>query len=131
MQSRISPDNWQKVSGLGIYESILNRAVPDSSTVPKYPQVSLVKILGVGCYFRDCEIRTRKVANSLENLQMCSKSCKYALNVCKYAWKVENGRYGRWFDPLNGVTAKNPWKISFNSLLSDKWHISCKAGVKY
>ena len=28
MQSRISPDNWQKVSGLGIYESILNRAVP-------------------------------------------------------------------------------------------------------
>ena len=58
---------------------------PDSSTVPKYPQVSLVKILGVGCYFRDCEIRTRKLANSLENLQMCSKSCKYALNVCKYA----------------------------------------------
>ena len=27
MQSGISPDNWQKVSGLGIYESILNRAV--------------------------------------------------------------------------------------------------------
>ena len=27
MQSRISPDKWQKVSGLGIYESILNRAV--------------------------------------------------------------------------------------------------------
>ena len=27
MQSRISPDNWQKVSGLGIYKSILNRAV--------------------------------------------------------------------------------------------------------
>ena len=27
MQSRISPDNWEKVSGLGIYESILNRAV--------------------------------------------------------------------------------------------------------
>ena len=27
MQSRLSPDNWQKVSGLGIYESILNRAV--------------------------------------------------------------------------------------------------------
>ena len=27
MQSRISPDNWQKVSGLGIYSSILNRAV--------------------------------------------------------------------------------------------------------
>ena len=104
---------------------------PDSSTVPKYPQVSLVKILGVECYFRDCEIRTPKVANSLENLQMGSKSCKYALNVCKYAWKVENGRYGRWFDPLNGVTAKNPWKIWFNSLLSDKWHISCKAGVKY
>ena len=27
MQSRISPDNGQKVSGMGIYESILNRAV--------------------------------------------------------------------------------------------------------
>ena len=27
MQSRISPDNWQKVSGLGIYQSILNRSV--------------------------------------------------------------------------------------------------------
>ena len=27
MQSRISPDNWQKVSGLGIYQSFLNRAV--------------------------------------------------------------------------------------------------------
>ena len=27
MQSRISPDNWQKVSGLGIYQSILNPAV--------------------------------------------------------------------------------------------------------
>ena len=27
MQSCISPDNWQKVSGLGIYEFILNRAV--------------------------------------------------------------------------------------------------------
>ena len=27
MQSRISPDNLEKVSGLGIYESILNRAV--------------------------------------------------------------------------------------------------------
>ena len=27
MQSRISPDNWQTVSGLGIYESIFNRAV--------------------------------------------------------------------------------------------------------
>ena len=27
MQSCISPDNWQKVSGLGIYQSILNRAV--------------------------------------------------------------------------------------------------------
>ena len=27
MQSRISPDNWQKVSGLGIYEFILNRVV--------------------------------------------------------------------------------------------------------
>ena len=27
MQSRLSPDNWQKVSGLEIYESSLNRAV--------------------------------------------------------------------------------------------------------
>ena len=27
MQSRIFPDNWQKVSGLGIYQSILNAAV--------------------------------------------------------------------------------------------------------
>ena len=27
MQSHISPDNLQKVSGLGIYQSILNRAV--------------------------------------------------------------------------------------------------------
>ena len=27
MQSRISPDNWHKVSGFGIYQSILNRAV--------------------------------------------------------------------------------------------------------
>ena len=27
MQSRIFPDNWQKVSGLGIYQSILNPAV--------------------------------------------------------------------------------------------------------
>ena len=27
MQSRISPNNWQKVSALGIYQSILNSAV--------------------------------------------------------------------------------------------------------
>ena len=27
MQSRISPHNWKKVSGLGTYQSILNRAV--------------------------------------------------------------------------------------------------------
>ena len=27
MQSRISPDNWKKVSGLGIYESNLSLAV--------------------------------------------------------------------------------------------------------
>ena len=27
MQSCISPENWQKVSGLGIYQSTLNRAV--------------------------------------------------------------------------------------------------------
>ena len=33
MQSRISPDNWQKVSGFGIYESILNRAVLQISKI--------------------------------------------------------------------------------------------------
>ena len=27
MQNRICPDNWQKVSGLAIYQSILNRSV--------------------------------------------------------------------------------------------------------
>ena len=27
MQSRISPDNWQKASGLGLYKSILNRSL--------------------------------------------------------------------------------------------------------
>ena len=27
MQSRIFPDNWKKVSGLGIYQTILNPAV--------------------------------------------------------------------------------------------------------
>ena len=27
MQSRIFPDNWQKFSGFGIYQSILNPAV--------------------------------------------------------------------------------------------------------
>ena len=27
MQSRISPDNWQKVSGSGIYQSFSNRVV--------------------------------------------------------------------------------------------------------
>ena len=27
MESRILPDNWQKVSGLGMYQSILNPAV--------------------------------------------------------------------------------------------------------
>ena len=27
MQNCISPDNWQKVSGLGIYQSILSHAV--------------------------------------------------------------------------------------------------------
>ena len=27
MQSRLSPDNWQKISGLGIYQSILNPEV--------------------------------------------------------------------------------------------------------
>ena len=27
MQSRLSPDNLQKISGLGIYQSILNRSL--------------------------------------------------------------------------------------------------------
>ena len=40
MQSRMSPDNWQKVSGLGIYESILNRAVPQ---ICKIKYISMIE----------------------------------------------------------------------------------------
>ena len=39
MQSRISPDNWQKVSGLGIYESILNRAVLQICKINNYSMI--------------------------------------------------------------------------------------------
>ena len=37
MQSRLSPDNWQKVSGLGIYQSILNPAVVDICKIDIFP----------------------------------------------------------------------------------------------
>ena len=40
MQSRMSSDNWQKVSGLGIYESILNRAVPQ---ICKIKYISMIE----------------------------------------------------------------------------------------
>ena len=39
MQSRISPDNWQKVSGLGIYQSILNRAVLPISKIGYFSMI--------------------------------------------------------------------------------------------
>ena len=39
MQSRMSPDNWQKVSGLGIYESILNRAVPQICKIKYFSMI--------------------------------------------------------------------------------------------
>ena len=39
MQSRISPDNWQKVSGLGIYQSILNRAVLQICKIGYFPMI--------------------------------------------------------------------------------------------
>ena len=41
MQSRISPDNWQKVSGLGIYQSILNPAVLQ---ICKIGYVSMIEV---------------------------------------------------------------------------------------
>ena len=39
MQSRISPDNWQKVSGLGIYESILSHAVLQISKIKYFSMI--------------------------------------------------------------------------------------------
>ena len=39
MQSRTSPDNWQKVSGLGIYQSILNRAVLQICTIGHFSMI--------------------------------------------------------------------------------------------
>ena len=39
MQSRISPDNWQKVSGFGIYESILNRAVQQICKIKNFSMI--------------------------------------------------------------------------------------------
>ena len=41
MQSRISPGNWQKVSGLGIYQSILNIA---ALQICKIGYFSLIKV---------------------------------------------------------------------------------------
>ena len=39
MQSSISLDNWQKVSILGIYQSILNRAVLQISKIGYFPMI--------------------------------------------------------------------------------------------
>ena len=39
MQSRISPDNWQKVSGLGIYQSFFNRAVLQICKIGYFPMI--------------------------------------------------------------------------------------------
>ena len=39
MQSRISPDNWQKVSGLGIYQSILNPADLQICKIGYFPMI--------------------------------------------------------------------------------------------
>ena len=39
MQSRISPDNWQKVFGLGIYQSILYRAVLHIWKIGYFPKI--------------------------------------------------------------------------------------------
>ena len=41
MQSRISTDNWQKVSGLGLYQSILNRAVPQISKIGYFSMIEV------------------------------------------------------------------------------------------
>ena len=39
MQSRISLDNMQKVSGLGIYQSMLNRAVLQICIIGYFPMI--------------------------------------------------------------------------------------------
>ena len=39
MQSRISPDNWHKVSGLAIHQSILNRAVLQICKIGYFPMI--------------------------------------------------------------------------------------------
>ena len=39
MQSRIYPDNWQKVSRLGISQSILNRAVLQICTIGYFSMI--------------------------------------------------------------------------------------------
>ena len=39
MQSRISLDNWQKLSGLGIYQSISSRAVLQICKIGYYPMI--------------------------------------------------------------------------------------------
>ena len=41
MQSGISPDNWQKVSGLGIYQSILNHAVVQICKIGYFSMIEL------------------------------------------------------------------------------------------
>ena len=41
MQSRLSPDNRQKVSGLGIYQSILNRAVLQICKIGYFPMIEV------------------------------------------------------------------------------------------
>ena len=41
MQSRISPDNWQKVSRLRIYQSILNRAVLQISKIGYFSMIEV------------------------------------------------------------------------------------------
>ena len=41
MQSRISPDNWQKVSRCGIYQSILNRAVLQISKIGYFSMIEV------------------------------------------------------------------------------------------
>ena len=41
MQSRISPDNLQKVSRFGIYQSILNRAVLQISKIGYFSMIEV------------------------------------------------------------------------------------------
>ena len=40
MQSRISQDNWQKVFGFGIYQSILNRAVLQTCKIGYFSMIA-------------------------------------------------------------------------------------------